>query len=73
MEMPILGYFGGLGLLFGIKLFPVQNLTSYSCSATPIFYKGDEISRLTCLMTEIWHGTDVTTETEGSYAYGVQA
>jgi len=36
----------------------VQNLTSYSCSATPISYKGDEISRVSCLVFEIWRGTD---------------
>jgi len=31
----------------------VQNLTLYSCSATPIYYKGDEISRLFRLVIEI--------------------
>jgi len=30
----------------------MQNLTSYSCSATPISYIGDEISRLSCLVIE---------------------
>jgi len=35
-----------LGLFWGNKLLPVQNLTSYSCSATAISCKGDEISRL---------------------------
>jgi len=30
-----------------------QNLTSYSCSATPISYKDDEISRLSRLVFEI--------------------
>jgi len=31
----------------------VQSLTSDSCSATPICYKGDEISRLTRLIIKI--------------------
>jgi len=31
----------------------MQNLTSDSCSATPISYYGDEISRLSCLIIEI--------------------
>jgi len=34
----------------------VQNLTSYS--ATQISQKGDEISRLSRLVFEIWRGTD---------------
>jgi len=42
----ILGYVGVLGYFWGTKLFPVQNLTSYSCSATSISREGDEISRL---------------------------
>jgi len=33
-------------------------MTSYSCSATPISYKGDEILRLACFIFEIWCGTD---------------
>jgi len=36
----------------------MQNLTSYSCSATPIFCKGDKILRLSRLVFEIWRGTD---------------
>jgi len=36
----------------------VQNLMSYSCSATPISYKGNKISRLSHLVFKIWHGTD---------------
>jgi len=31
----------------------MQNLTSDSCSSTPISYWGDEISRLSCLVNEI--------------------
>jgi len=31
----------------------VQNLTSYSCSASPISYKGDEISHVSRLVIEI--------------------
>ena len=41
----IWGYFGEVWA-WGIWLLPVQNLASYSCSATPISYKGDEISCL---------------------------
>jgi len=46
-------------------------MTSYSCSATPISYESDEISRLYRLVFEIWRGTDrqttdATTVTEGS-------
>ena len=33
-------------------------MTSYSCSATPISYKGDEISRLSRSIFEILRGTD---------------
>jgi len=36
----------------------MQNLTSYSCSPTPISYKGDEISRLSHLVFEIGRRTD---------------
>jgi len=35
--------FWGLGLCLGYLATSVQNLTSYSCSATPVSYKGDEI------------------------------
>jgi len=45
-----------------IYLLPVQDLTLYSCSATPISYKGDEISRLSRLVFEIWRGTDRQTD-----------
>jgi len=34
-------------------LLPVQNVTLYSSSATPISYKGDEISWLSRLVIEI--------------------
>ena len=34
-------------------LLPVQNLTSLSCSATPISYKNDDISGQFCLVFEI--------------------
>jgi len=37
----------------GIYLLLVQNLTSYSCSATPISYKRNEISRLSGLIIDI--------------------
>jgi len=45
---------------FGVfsYVLPLQNMTSYSYSATPISYKGDEISRLSRLVFEIWCGTD---------------
>jgi len=36
----------------------MQNLMSYSSSATLISYKGDEISHLSCLVLQTWHGTD---------------
>jgi len=36
----------------------VQNMTSYSCLATRLSYKGDEILLLSCLVFEIWRGTD---------------
>jgi len=45
--------FWGLGLRLGYCLLPVQNLTSDFCSATPISYIGDEISRLSRLIFEI--------------------
>ena len=35
--------FWGLGLCLSYLALPVQNLTSYSCSVTPISYKGDDI------------------------------
>jgi len=47
-----LHYFGVWGYFWGILLVRAQNLTSYSCSATPISYKGDEISRLSRLVVE---------------------
>jgi len=51
---PHFGLFGGFGRGFGaIYLLLVQNLTSYSCSATQISYWGDEISRLSRLVIEI--------------------
>ena len=54
IEIPILGYLGCFGgVLGGIQLLPVQNLTSYSCSATPISYQGDQISRLSSLVIDI--------------------
>jgi len=34
----------------------MQSLVTYSCLATPIFYKGDKISRLSCLV--FWRGSD---------------
>ena len=49
----------------------MQNLTSYSCSPTPISYRGDEISRVSRVVSEIWRGTDrqtdAATKTEGSH------
>jgi len=38
---------------WGIQLPPVHNLMSYSCSATPITYKSDEIVRLSRSVFEI--------------------
>jgi len=46
IEIRILGYFGGFRGFGGIQLPPMQNLTSCSCSPTPISYRGDEISRV---------------------------
>jgi len=43
---------------WGISLLLVQNPTSYSCSATPISYKGDEILPLSRLVFKIWSRTD---------------
>jgi len=34
----------------------------YSCLAIPISYEGDEISRLSRLVFEIWRGTDRQTD-----------
>jgi len=54
-------------------------MTSYFCSAIPISYKTDEISRLSRLVFEIWRvtdrrqTTDAATETEGSHAVSVRA
>jgi len=49
----------------------VQNVTSYSCLATPISYKGDEISHLSRLVfldvSQETQTTDAATETEGSH------
>jgi len=45
---------------------------SYSCSPTPISYTGDEISRVSHIVSEIWRGTDrqqtthSVTKTKGS-------
>jgi len=47
----------GCGATFGVLL--VQNLTSYFCSAIPISYKGDEMSRQSRLIVfETWRGTE---------------
>jgi len=59
----------------------MQNLTSYYYSATPISYKGDEISRLSRLVfLDLMRDrqtdrrqTDATTVTEGCYTYSVRA
>jgi len=53
-----LHYLGVWGYFWAIYLVPVQNLTSYSCSATPISNEGGEISRLSRLALESWRGTD---------------
>jgi len=53
----------------------VQNLTSYSCSPTPISYKSDDISHISLRHTdrqtdrqrERQQTTDAATETEGSH------
>ena len=50
---PHFGLFGGCGGFGGIWLLLLQNRTSYSCSATPISYYGDRISRLSRLVIEI--------------------
>ena len=52
----------------------MQNLTTYSCSPTPISYRGDEISHVSCSFrdltrdrqTDRWQ-TDAVTKTEGSH------
>jgi len=49
IEIPILGYFGVLGVLS----YPMQNMTPCSCSLTPISYKCNEISQLCHLVIEI--------------------
>jgi len=54
----ILHYFGVWGYVWAISPLPVQNLTSYSCSSTPISYVDDEISRVSLVVSEIWRGTD---------------
>jgi len=70
--------FWGLGLLLGYLLLLMQNLTSYSCSATPISYKGDGISHLSFLVFKIWFwcGTgrwqNMATETEGFHTVSVR-
>jgi len=54
-------YFGIFGVwvyFWGIKLLPVQNLTSHSYSVTLISYEGNKISCLPHLVSEIWCGTD---------------
>jgi len=48
----------GLGYVWTIYLLPVKNLASYSCSATPISHKGNEISRVSRVISEIGRGTD---------------
>ena len=53
IEITILGRLGFFWAFGGIWLLPVQNLTSVSCSATPISYKGEEISRLSRLVIQI--------------------
>ena len=48
--------FWAIGVLLAfrdIQLLPMQNLTSYSCSLTPISYIGDGISRQSRLIFEI--------------------
>jgi len=50
---PHFGVFWGLWLLLGYLASYVQNLMTYCCSATPISYKCDEISRLSRLVIEI--------------------
>jgi len=47
----------GLRLLWGYIASSGQNLTSYSSSATLISYKGDEISRISRIVSKIWCGT----------------
>ena len=54
--------FGGLGLRLGyLTSSGAKSDVIYSCSATPIFYKGDEISR------NFRQTKDAATETEGSH------
>jgi len=43
----------GFESLGAIYLPPMQNLTSYSCSPTQISHSGDEISRVSCVVSEI--------------------
>jgi len=60
-------------------------MTSYSCSATPVSYEGDEISRVsrvvsrsdsgqteTGRLTDRRQTTDAATETEGSHTVSVR-
>jgi len=54
----------------------VQNLMLYSCSATPISYKGNKFLHISLSFQDLtWdrHTTDVTTITKGSYTYSVRA
>jgi len=50
--------FGGLGLRLGYLATSGANLTSYSCSPTPISCKRDHILRVSRVVYEIWRGTD---------------
>jgi len=50
----------------------MHNMTSHFCLATPISYKGDKISHLSCLVFKIWCRTDDRQMTD-VMTYNVQA
>jgi len=50
---PHFGRFGGFGFFGVFTYLRCKNLTSYSCSPTPIPYRDDEISRVSRLVVEI--------------------
>jgi len=53
IEIPILGHLGIFFLGGGYLATSSAKSESDSCSPTPISYKGDEISRLCCVIFEI--------------------
>ena len=73
--------FGAIFMVPYLAISGAKSVTSYSCSATWISYKGDEIWCLSRLVFENWRGTDrqtdrqtteAATETEGSHTVSVR-